>query len=60
MQKERKVDKADSIAACLKIWISADKDADAISSEARNKATMHHFIDEVYQQGTRGNLVMCS
>jgi predicted ester cyclase len=30
---------------------SVDKNADAISSEARNKATMHRFIDEVYHQG---------
>ena len=30
---------------------SVNKDADAISSEARNKATMHRFIEEVYHQG---------
>ena len=30
---------------------SVNKDADAISSEARNKATMHRFIEEVYNQG---------
>ena len=33
---------------------SVDKDADAISSEARNKATMHRFIEEVYHQGNMG------
>jgi predicted ester cyclase len=33
---------------------SANKDADAISSEARNKATMHRFIEEVYQKGNMG------
>ena len=31
--------------------VSVNKDADAISSEARNKATMHRFIEEVYHQG---------
>ena len=30
---------------------SANKDADAISEEARNKAIMHRFIEEVYHQG---------
>ena len=30
------------------------KDADAISNEARNKATMHRFIQEVYHQGNMG------
>jgi predicted ester cyclase len=30
---------------------SVNKDADAISSEAGNKATMHRFIEEVYLQG---------
>ena len=30
---------------------SVNKDADAISSEARNKATMHRFIEEVYHKG---------
>ena len=45
----------------LVLWIvmgcvpeSANKDADAISSEARNKATMHRFIEEVYHQGNMG------
>ena len=45
----------------LVMWIvmgcvseSANKDADAISSEARNKATMHRFIEEVYHQGNMG------
>jgi predicted ester cyclase len=33
---------------------SANKDAAAISSEARNKATMHRFIEEVYHQGNMG------
>jgi len=42
----------------LVLWIlmgcvpeSANKDANAISSEARNKATMHRFIEEVYHKG---------
>jgi predicted ester cyclase len=30
---------------------SVNKDADAISIEAGNKATMHRFIEEVYHQG---------
>jgi predicted ester cyclase len=30
--------------------VSVNKDADAISSEAQNKATMHRFIEEVYHQ----------
>jgi len=30
---------------------SANKDAGAITSEARNKATMHRFIDEIYHKG---------
>lgn len=33
---------------------SANKDADAISIEARNKATMHRFIEEVYHKGNMG------
>lgn len=33
---------------------SVNKDADVISSEARNKATMHRFIEEVYHQGNMG------
>lgn len=33
---------------------SANKDADTISNEARNKATMHRFIEEVYHQGNMG------
>ena len=33
---------------------SANKDAGAISNEARNKATMHRFIEEVYQKGNMG------
>ena len=33
---------------------SANKDAGAISNEARNKATMHRFIEEVYHQGNMG------
>ena len=31
--------------------VSVKKDADVISSETRNKATMHRFIEEVYHQG---------
>jgi predicted ester cyclase len=45
-------------AGMLVLWIvmgcvseSTNKDTDAISSEARNKATMHRFIEEVYHQG---------
>jgi predicted ester cyclase len=33
---------------------SVNKDADASSSEAQNKATMHHFIEAVYHQGNMG------
>ena len=33
---------------------SANKDADSNPSEARNKATMHRFIEEVYHQGNMG------
>lgn len=31
--------------------VTVNKDADAISSEARNKATMDRFIEEIYHQG---------
>ena len=34
--------------------VSVNKDADAISNEAQNKATMHRFIEEVYQHGNMG------
>jgi hypothetical protein len=27
------------------------KDADVVSNEAQNKATMHRFIEEIYHQG---------
>jgi len=30
---------------------SVNKDADTISNETQNKATMHRFIEEVYHQG---------
>jgi predicted ester cyclase len=33
---------------------AVNKDADAIPSEARNKATMHRFIEAVYHQGNIG------
>jgi len=33
---------------------SVNSDADAISSQARNKAAMHRFIEEVYHQGNMG------
>ena len=33
---------------------SANNDANAISSEARNKSTMLRFIEEVYHQGNMG------
>ena len=30
---------------------SVNKDADSMSNEAQNKATMHRFIEEIYHQG---------
>ena len=42
----------------LVLWIvmgcvpeSANKDANAISNDAQNKATMHRFIEEIYHKG---------